>query len=88
METFFYLEDKRQDGSLPTNWRSYFGGPVWEELPEQINYICIPSTKTAGLNWENPEVREEVYKNINWWLEKGLGGFRIDAIINIKRLFL
>lgn len=37
------------------------------------------------MNWENPEVREEVYKNMNWWLEKGLGGFRIDAIINIKK---
>ena len=37
------------------------------------------------LNWENPKVREEVYKNINWWLDKGLGGFRIDAIINIKK---
>ena len=37
------------------------------------------------MNWENPEVREEVYKNINWWLDKGLGGFRIDAIINIKK---
>jgi oligo-1,6-glucosidase len=41
--------------------------------------------KQPDLNWENPEVREEVYKNINWWLERGIAGFRIDAIINIKK---
>lgn len=83
---FFYLEDKRQDGSLPTNWRSYFGGPVWEELPGTDKlYLHSFHKKQPDLNWENPEVREEVYKNINWWLEKGLGGFRIDAIINIKK---
>lgn len=83
---FFYLEDKRQDGSLPTNWRSYFGGPVWEELPRTDKlYLHSFHKKQPDLNWENPEVREEVYKNINWWLEKGLGGFRIDAIINIKK---
>lgn len=83
---FFYLEDKRQDGSLPTNWRSYFGGPIWEELPGTDKlYLHSFHKKQPDLNWENPEVREEVYKNINWWLEKGLGGFRIDAIINIKK---
>ena len=82
---FFYLRDKKA-GELPTNWRSYFGGPVWEDLPgTDKQYLHVFHKKQPDLNWENPELREEVYKNINWWLDKGLGGFRIDAIINIKK---
>ena len=82
---FFYLRDK-EDDKLPTNWRSYFGGPVWEDLPgTNKQYLHVFHKKQPDLNWENPELREEVYKNINWWLDKGLGGFRIDAIINIKK---
>lgn len=82
---FFYLRDKKA-GKLPTNWRSYFGGPVWEDLPgTDKQYLHVFHKKQPDLNWENPELREEVYKNINWWLDKGLGGFRIDAIINIKK---
>ena len=98
---FFYLKDKQTeivknpDGSgetvrvkLPTNWRSYFGGSVWEELPGTDKlYLHVFHRKQPDLNWENPEMREEVYRMINWWLEKGLGGFRIDAIINIKKAF-
>ena len=82
---FFYLRDKEY-GKLPTNWRSYFGGSVWEDLPgTNKQYLHVFHKKQPDLNWENPELREEVYKNINWWLDKGLGGFRIDAIINIKK---
>ena len=82
---FFYLRDK-EDGKLPTNWCSYFGGSVWEDLPgTNKQYLHVFHKKQPDLNWENPELREEVYKNINWWLDKGLGGFRIDAIINIKK---
>lgn len=82
---FFYLRDK-EDGKLPTNWRSYFGGSVWEDLPgTNKQYLHVFHKKQPDLNWENPELREEVYKNINWWLDKGLGGFRIDAIVNIKK---
>lgn len=83
---FFYIEDRKED-ELPCNWRSYFGGPVWEPLPghPEKQYMHVFHKKQPDLNWENPAVREEVYKNINWWLNKGLGGFRIDAIINIKK---
>lgn len=82
---FFYLRDKKE-GELPTNWRSYFGGPVCEDLPgTDKQYLHVFHKKQPDLNWENPKLREEVYKNINWWLDKGLGGFRIDAIINIKK---
>lgn len=82
---FFYLQDKVEN-ELPTNWRSYFGGPVWDDLPgTQKQYLHVFHKKQPDLNWENPQLREEVYKNINWWLEKGISGFRIDAIINIKK---
>ena len=83
---FFYIEN-RKDDKLPCNWRSYFGGSVWEPLPGHPDkqYLHLFHKKQPDLNWENPEVREEVYKNINWWLDRGLSGFRIDAIINIKK---
>ena len=83
---FFYIEDVK-DGKLPCNWLSYFGGPVWDKLPghEDKYYLHVFHKKQPDLNWENPELREEVYKMINWWLDKGLAGFRIDAIINIKK---
>lgn len=85
---FFYITDKKE-GELPCNWRSYFGGPVWETLPGHPDkqYLHVFHRKQPDLNWENPEVREEIYKNINWWLDRGVSGFRIDAIINIKRKF-
>ena len=85
--SFFYLCDKK-DGKKPTNWRSQFGGSVWDDLPgTNKQYLHTFHKKQPDLNWENPEVREEVYKIINWWLDKGLGGFRIDAILNIKKSF-
>lgn len=83
---FFYIEN-REEGSLPCNWRSYFGGSVWEPLPGHPDkqYMHVFHKKQPDLNWENKAVREAVYKNINWWLDQGLSGFRIDAIINIKK---
>lgn len=81
----FYFE-KRKDGKLPTNWRSYFGGPVWEPVEgTDWCYLHLFHKKQPDLNWENPKLREAIYKMVNWWLEKGLAGFRIDAIINIKK---
>ena len=83
---FFYIETVK-DGKLPCNWRSYFGGPVWEKLPghEDKYYLHVFHKKQPDLNWENPDLRSEIYRMINWWLDKGLAGFRIDAIINIKK---
>ncbi|MFR3322941.1 MAG: alpha-glucosidase [Lachnospiraceae bacterium] len=83
---YFYIKDYK-DGKLPCNWRSYFGGPVWEPLPGHLDkcYLHVFHKKQPDLNWENPELREEIYTMINWWLDKGLAGFRIDAIINIKK---
>ncbi len=84
---FFYIEDYKDGDSLPCNWRSYFGGSVWEKLPGHDDkiYLHVFHKKQPDLNWENPKLRKEVYKMINWWLDKGIVGFRIDAIINIKK---
>lgn len=82
---YFYFA-KKKDGKLPCNWRSYFGGPVWENIPgTDWYYFHSFHKKQPDLNWENPKLREEIYKMMNWWLDKGLGGFRVDAIINIKK---
>ncbi len=84
---YFYIE-KTDDPSSLCNWRSYFGGPVWEPLPgnEGYYYLHVFHKKQPDLNWENPSLREEVYKMVNWWLDRGLDGFRLDAIINIKKV--
>lgn len=82
---YFYME-KGIDGHAPNNWRSYFGGSVWEPIPgTDYYYLHMFHKKQPDLNWENPKVREEIYRMINWWLDKGLAGFRIDAIMNIKK---
>lgn len=82
---YFYIREGKGD-KPPCNWRSYFGGSVWEKIPGTNKYyLHLFAKEQPDLNWENPKVKEEIYKMINWWLEKGLSGFRIDAIINIKK---
>ena len=83
---YFYIREGK-DGKAPCNWRSYFGGSVWEPVPGHENkyYLHLFAKEQPDLNWENPKLRKEIYKMINWWLDKGLAGFRIDAIINIKK---
>ena len=85
---YFYFEEG-VDGHEPNNWRSYFGGSVWEKVEgtENTYYLHLFHKKQPDLNWENPELREEIYKMINWWLDRGIAGFRIDAILNIKKVF-
>ena len=83
---YFYIKEGK-NGNPPCNWRSYFGGSVWEPVPgyDNLFYLHMFAKEQPDLNWENPEVREEIYKMIRWWLEKGVAGFRLDAIINIKK---
>ena len=79
---FYFIESDKE----PNNWESYFGGSVWEPVPGTNKYYLHSFHKDQpDLNWQNPVVREEIYKMINWWLDKGIAGFRIDAIINIKK---
>ena len=68
------------------NWRSMFGGTVWEKVPGRDEvYLHVFHKKQPDLKWENEEVRKELYDMVNWWLEKGIAGFRIDAITFIKK---
>jgi alpha-glucosidase len=70
----------------PNNWESIFGGSAWEYDKEtEQYYLHVFSTKQPDLNWENKDVREVLYDTVNWWLDKGIDGFRIDAISHIKK---
>lgn len=82
---YFYFREGK-NGNPPSNYRSYFGGSCWEPVPGTDKYyLHMFAKEQPDLNWENPKLRQELYNMVNWWLEKGLSGFRIDAIINIKK---
>ncbi|MDD5931478.1 MAG: alpha-glucosidase [Oscillospiraceae bacterium] len=85
-QRFWFVKGK--DGNPPSNYRSYFGGSAWEQVPgtEDRYYLHMFAKEQPDLNWENPVVREKIFNMVNWWLDKGLAGFRIDAIINIKKI--
>lgn len=82
----YYIFEEGNNEAPPNNWRSYFGGSAWEKVDNSnFYYLHIFGKKQPDLNWENKELREEIYKMVNYWLDKGLGGFRIDAISNLKK---
>lgn len=83
----YYIFKEGKDGHAPTNWRSVFGGSVWEKIPNENNmyYFHAFSKKQPDLNWENHQMRQDIYQMINGWLEKGIAGFRVDAINFIKK---
>lgn len=85
-QKYYFFEKAREDGSLPTNWVSYFGGDVWEYAKElDMYYLHIFDKTQADLNWDNPEVREEVAKIVDYWIAKGVKGFRLDVINLISK---
>lgn len=82
----FYIFKKGEKGNPPTNWVSKFGGNAWEYVAELESYYLHLFDKTqADLNWENPEVREEIYKVVKFWLNKGVNGFRFDVVNLISK---
>ena len=83
----YYIFKEGKNDQPPTNWRSVFSGSVWEKVPHEDNmyYFHSFSKKQPDLNWENPQMREDIYRMINWWLDKGIAGFRVDAINFIKK---
>lgn len=84
----YYIFRSGDHGLPPNNWRSNFGqGPSWSPVPNEPNmfYHHVFSPQQPDLNWENPQLRQEIYRMINWWLKKGISGFRIDAITFIKK---
>ncbi|MFS0780273.1 glycoside hydrolase family 13 protein [Bacillus sp. 1P06AnD] len=82
----YYIWRPAADGSRPNNWESFFSGPAWEfnEKTEDY-YLHLFSKKQPDLNWENPNLRQEVYKMMRWWLDKGIDGFRMDVINLISK---
>lgn len=82
----WYIWADGKDGKEPNNWESIFSGPAWkyDEATDQY-FMHIFSTRQPDLNWENPEVRESLENMVNWWLDKGIDGFRVDAISHIKK---
>ena len=85
---WYIWKDPKEDGSEPNNWESIFNGSAWEydELTNQY-YFHLFSKKQPDLNWDNPEVRNAVFEMMNWWFDKGIDGFRVDAITHIKKTF-
>lgn len=82
----FYIFKKGEKNNPPTNWVSKFGGNAWEYVEELESYYLHLFDKTqADLNWENPEVREEIYKVVKFWLDKGVNGFRFDVVNLISK---
>ncbi|WP_280768691.1 glycoside hydrolase family 13 protein [Salipaludibacillus daqingensis] len=83
---YYIWRDAKQDGSEPNNWVSFFSGSAWEYDRKSEQYFLHLFTKRQpDLNWENPDVREEVYNMMTWWLERGVDGFRMDVINNISK---
>lgn len=83
---WYIWRDSEKEGVEPNNWESIFKGSVWEHEPiSDEYYMHLFSTKQPDLNWENEAVRKAIYKMINWWLDKGIDGFRVDAISHMKK---
>lgn len=85
-KNFYIFKKGKEDGSAPTNWESKFGGNAWEYVPEMDEYyLHLFHVKQPDLNWDNPEVREEVKKIVRFWMEKGVKGFRFDVVNLISK---
>lgn len=83
---YYIWQTPKEDGSRPTNWESFFGGSVWDydENTDEY-YMHIFSKKMPDLNWRNKNMREAMYNMMKWWLEKGIDGFRVDAVAHLDR---
>lgn len=80
-QDFYYIRPAQEDGSLPTNWESKFGGPAWEPFGDTGNYYMhLFDVTQADLNWHNPKVREALFDVIHFWIDKGVSGIRFDVM--------
>lgn len=83
----YYIWRPGKDGREPNNWTSAFSGSAWQyDLPRDEYYLHLFSKKQPDLNWENPQVRSDIYKMMTWWLDKGVDGFRMDVINMISKV--
>ena len=82
----YYIWRPARDGKEPNNWGSCFSGPAWQyDEATRMYYLHLFSVKQPDLNWDNPKVRDEVFSMMNWWLDKGVDGFRMDVISLISK---
>lgn len=82
----YYIWREGKDGGEPNNWGSCFSGPAWEyDAATKMYYMHLFSKKQPDLNWDNEKVREEVFRMMNWWVDKGIDGFRMDVISLISK---
>ena len=82
----YYIWRPAKDGREPNNWGSCFSGSAWEyDDTTDMYYLHLFSKKQPDLNWDNPKVRDEVFDMMNWWLDKGVDGFRMDVISLISK---
>ena len=82
----FYIWREGKDGKLPNNWGSCFSGPAWEyDDRTGMYYLHCFSKKQPDLNWDNPRVRDEVFRMMTWWCDRGIDGFRMDVISMISK---
>lgn len=83
---YYIWRPAKEDGSLPNNWGSCFSGPAWEyDKTTDMYFLHLFSKKQPDLNWDNPSVRQDVFDMMNWWLKKGVDGFRMDVISLISK---
>ena len=83
---YYIWRPAKEDGSLPNNWGSCFSGPAWEyDKTTDMYFLHLFSKKQPDLNWDNPAVRQDVFDRMNWWLKKGVDGFRMDVISLISK---
>lgn len=83
---YYIWREAQKDGTLPNNWGSCFAGPAWQyDKQTDMYFLHLFSKKQPDLNWDNPQVRREVYDMMNWWVDKGIDGFRMDVISLISK---
>lgn len=83
---FYFFREGKRDGTPPTNWESKFGGNAWEKLPNSTEYyLHLYDVTQADLNWANPNVRDALYDVVNFWIDKGVEGFRLDVLNVISK---
>ncbi|TWI59044.1 glycoside hydrolase family 13 protein [Halalkalibacter nanhaiisediminis] len=83
----YYIWHSGRNGQEPNNWESIFGGSAWEyDTVTKEYFMHVFSRRQPDLNWENENVRKDLYEMVNWWLDKGIDGFRVDAISHIKKV--
>ena len=82
---YYFFREGKEDGGPPNNWKSFFSGSAWKEMPDKSYALHLFSSKQMDFNWDSPALRDEVAAIVRWWLERGIDGFRLDVINYISK---